>query len=52
MFPKEQNTTKNKWLEQGEQSCIIPFEHHVRNVVFWSWRQQHLLSTQVSLAQK
>lgn len=52
MFPKERNTTKNKWLEQGEQSCIIPFEHHVRNVVFWSWRQQHLLSTQVSLAQK
>lgn len=34
MFPKEKNTTKNKWLEQGEQSCIIPFEHHVRNVCF------------------
>lgn len=53
MSSKERNTTKtNKWLEQGEQSCIIPFERHVRNVVFWSWRQQHFLSTQVSLAQK
>lgn len=35
MLQKEKKkTTKNKWLEQGEQSCIIPFEHYVRNVIY------------------
>lgn len=26
---KKKKKYKNKWLEHGEQSCIIPFEHCV-----------------------
>lgn len=56
---------KNKWLEQGAQGCIVPFEHCV---CVWWWGgqsvviscvcvgkegvQERALSTQVSLAQK
>lgn len=30
---EKQNHYKNKWLEHGEHSCIIPFEHCVGNSI-------------------